>query len=422
MFKQHQISNNSNNKQQVSAGGICPDLQASFIFFGYITLFVSSTLLITSVQKQNILQINQILVVLLSELLKLAICVIVYLSRVGGSVYKLINELNKNRKLFILYMVPAFLYSLYNNLTFINLKLFDPTTYQCLMQFRIVLTAIIYQILFRKRLRKSQWISLAILTLGCLVKQFGMISNHLAKHHIENQKFHYEYIGIPSTKPMNANFLEKAPEAVNSFLQTFFRFSMSTLLIMLQMFCSCFAGVYNEYLLKDKSSSLTSDIILQNIYMYVDSLVCNALVYLVANTKNPDTDNIGSKSLISDLLGILTHGLILIIIVNNAISGLVASIFLKKLNSILKTFASAIEVFAVAFLAHYLFNDPIDAFTMIALVMVTIALYIYSENPVRNSNEKNRPSQKDGFSLLPDSDDDNEINEHEKTNVTILVK
>lgn len=46
----------------------------------------------------------------------------------------------------LLYMIPALLYCLYNNLAFVNLARFDPTTYYVLLQLRVVLTGIIFQV------------------------------------------------------------------------------------------------------------------------------------------------------------------------------------------------------------------------------------------------------------------------------------
>ena len=46
----------------------------------------------------------------------------------------------------LLYLVPSFLYCLYNNLAFVNLSTYDPTTYYLLLQFRVVVTGVIFQV------------------------------------------------------------------------------------------------------------------------------------------------------------------------------------------------------------------------------------------------------------------------------------
>lgn len=44
------------------------------------------------------------------------------------------------------YFVPAGLYCLYNNLQFENLANYDPTTYYLLLQFRVVVTGVVFQV------------------------------------------------------------------------------------------------------------------------------------------------------------------------------------------------------------------------------------------------------------------------------------
>ena len=44
------------------------------------------------------------------------------------------------------YFVPAGLYCLYNNLQFVNLAAYDPTTYYLLLQFRVVVTGVVFQV------------------------------------------------------------------------------------------------------------------------------------------------------------------------------------------------------------------------------------------------------------------------------------
>lgn len=46
------------------------------------------------------------------------------------------------------YFVPAFLYCLYNNLAFVNLSAFDPTTYYLMLQLRVVVTGVLFQVFY----------------------------------------------------------------------------------------------------------------------------------------------------------------------------------------------------------------------------------------------------------------------------------
>ena len=50
----------------------------------------------------------------------------------------------------------------------------DPTSYVILLQLRTVVTPIIYQIIFDRRLSLMQWISIGVLVTGTLTKQISL--------------------------------------------------------------------------------------------------------------------------------------------------------------------------------------------------------------------------------------------------------
>ena len=85
-----------------------------------------------------------------------------------------------------------------------------PGTYNVLMQLRIVITGVIYQQAFAKRLNRYQWAALVLISLGCMVKESAKLT---------------------SGEGLRAN-------------------QAAWLLLLCQMLASVFAGVYNEVLLK----------------------------------------------------------------------------------------------------------------------------------------------------------------------------
>uniref|UniRef100_A0A7G3B643 Uncharacterized protein n=2 Tax=Lutzomyia longipalpis TaxID=7200 RepID=A0A7G3B643_LUTLO len=54
------------------------------------------------------------------------------------------------------------------------------------------------------------------------------------------------------------------------------------------------------------------------------------------------------------------------------------------MNSIIKTFASALELFFTAILCFFLFAIPIHFNTILAIGIVSFAVFMYSQNPVVN--------------------------------------
>lgn len=285
---------------------------------------------------------NATFVVLFTELSKLIISVCIYLYQ--KSLHQLIQDLKTNKNIFYLYFIPAGLYCLYNNLAFINLRSYDPTTYYLFLQFRVVLTGILFQVILNRYLTPMQWLSLLILTFGCIIKDFG---------------------------------LSVSASSSLSFYDSLFNYSL--LLILFQVFCSCFAGVYNEYLLKYVGSEI--DIVIQNIYMYIDSILCNILILTLQGRQ--DDFIIDSKSLKT-----IFEPLILILVLNNSFCGLITSYFLKNLNSILKTYASALELVMTAILCWIIFSIPIDIFTLISISIVFLSTYLFFKHSTKSDSHQ----------------------------------
>lgn len=154
--------------------------------------------------------------------------------------------------------------------------------------------------------------------------------------------------------------------------------SFNLILILVQILCSCLAGVYNEYLLKNTGADV--NIYVQNVFMYLDSILCNFMVLLMQGNVH--------TVLSWENLYQVCHLKVIVVIINNAAIGIITSFFLKTLNSILKNFASAIELILTAIASFILFGIPIYMNTVLALCTVMYATYLYSQNPVNNAPVK----------------------------------
>ena len=268
------------------------------------------------------------------------------------SVWSLVAGLHQHRSVLLLYLVPASLYCLYNNLSFLSLSYFTPTTYFMFMQIRLLLTGIIYQFLFSRRLSGRQWVSLGLLTVGCMVHAAGSGADGGAAAG-----------GGPGSQPALAQL------------------ATGSLFILVQVLCSVFAGVYNEFLIKGKGAEV--HIMVQNVFMYLDSILCN--VVLLGGQGEITT------AFTPAALQSISTPLVVILIINNSILGIVTSLFLKKLNSILKAFASALELVLTALLSVPLLGIPLSPLTLAALALISVAVVMYAQNPVQSQ----RPGQQE---------------------------
>lgn len=110
--------------------------------------------------------------------------------------------------------------------------------------------------------------------------------------------------------------------------------------------------------------------------MYIDSILCNVGI-LVLQGNMGAFNNVGPQ--------IFMEPKVLLIMINNAAIGIITSFFLKNLNSILKTFASALELVFTAILCWMIFGIPIHLNTVLAIGTVSCAVILYSQNPVDNT-------------------------------------
>lgn len=65
--------------------------------------------------------------------------------------------------------------------------------------------------------------------------------------------------------------------------------------------------------------------------------------------------------------------------------GVVTSLLLHSLNSIMKVFATAIELVLIAVLAWVLLGYPITLQTMVAVCIVSCSVVIYAKHPIVKS-------------------------------------
>lgn len=126
--------------------------------------------------------------------------------------------------------------------------------------------------------------------------------------------------------------------------------------------------------------------------MYLDSILWNVIVL----TSQGSIMQVFSTESITPIL----KPLVIVIIVNNSLIGITTSLFLKNLNSILKTFASALELLLTALLSWLIFGIEIKLNTVLAIAIVSYSVYLYTQNPIDNRPKK--PEGDDGKKLLED--------------------
>ncbi|RLN52327.1 hypothetical protein BBP00_00009657 [Phytophthora kernoviae] len=136
------------------------------------------------------------------------------------------------------------------------------------------------------------------------------------------------------------------------------------------MLSSTFAGVYNEVLLKKQAAIPVN---LQNVFMYVDSIVCT-MGMLVFGLTEQTAEEVLTMDNVRVRFSLYVPPMVLIM----SMIGVVTSLFLKNLDSVRKAIASALELEFLPLLRAVLFGQPLTLYTVAALCFVGFGVYIYS--------------------------------------------
>ena len=131
-------------------------------------------------------------------------------------------------------------------------------------------------------------------------------------------------------------------------------FGMGITFVISKTVASVFAGVYNEFLIKERGGNI--DIMLQNVFLYVHSIFWNVLVLLFKG----DLASAFTPSSLSSIC----QPLVLAVILNITLHGVLVSFFLQKLNSILKVIASAIVLCLTPLISWPVLGIPVTLHTV----------------------------------------------------------
>eukprot|EP00927_Polykrikos_kofoidii_P018510 TRINITY_DN18588_c0_g1_i1.p1 TRINITY_DN18588_c0_g1~~TRINITY_DN18588_c0_g1_i1.p1 ORF type:complete len:363 (-),score=43.40 TRINITY_DN18588_c0_g1_i1:67-1155(-) len=237
----------------------------------------------------------------------------------------------------MLYLLPALLYLVPNNLIFFILESIDPVTYQLLSQLKTLLTGILFWLFLKKRLVVAQWLALVVLSCGTAVSQLG-----------------------PADFGSNSS-----PKSLPAYI--------GLVLSLATAICSSLAGIYNEKLMKDRSEA---SVHFQNMQLYGWSFLFNVIAALA--TSSP-----------SDLVDLEGFSLMTwVVILTNAVMGLTISAVLKFADNIARVYAHAIAM-VLTMVVQVFTGSSFTAHQIIAVILVSTSTIQYSLPPPREEQKAN---------------------------------
>lgn len=271
--------------------------------------------------------------VVMSEIIKLITC----LFMVGideGSVVRWASSLNKTvfKQPWDTFKVaiPSLVYTLQNNLIYIGATHLDAATCQVTYQLKILTTAVFSVAMLHKRLHILQWVSLVLLFIGVALVQVAQLS---APAIVTAGREQHPLLGFVA--------------------------------IVVACCLSGFAGVYFEKILKGSDISVW----MRNVQLSVFAIpigLCTTFIF--------SKDEVSDKGF---FFGYNT--LVWLVILLQAIGGLVVAVVVKFADNILKGFATSLAIVVSCVISVYAFDFNLTAKFVIGAGFVVGSIFLYSQ-------------------------------------------
>ncbi len=264
--------------------------------------------------------------VLVAEILKFIISYVIYHTTDRGNTKRSFKEIITDLPILIDVAIPSTLYVMQNNLQYLAMSSLPAAIYQVLVQMKIITAAFLSQIYLQKPISKRQWLSIIALTLGVVVVQLSMVSNAVSRNNLN----------IP----------------------------LGLVAVGLSCITSGYAGVKLESTLKDTRESLW----VRNLQIAIVSVVIAGLMCL------KDARNLWYNGFFYGY-----SPLVLMVILIQAVGGILVSLVVKYTNTIVKGFATAASIIVTTLISAYVVRDvKINANFVFGTIVVCLSTLVYS--------------------------------------------
>lgn len=245
----------------------------------------------------------------------------------------------------LLVALPAGLYFVQNSLFYVALTSLPAPVFQVLYQMKLLTTAIVSVLLLTRRYSSLQWLSLCSLTFGTVlaVTAHNTSSNDGAKPNA--------WIGIFA--------------------------------VIIACFCSAFAGVGFEKLIKQDSTPSSPSLWMRNIQLGTYSVLFATLQLFHSNWFNKQHKDSPPKSFLFGF-SILVWMLVLL----RASCGILVAIIIKHMDNVVKSITSCVSVLAGCLISMFLLGDVLDWKFWLGAGIVAISSYTFSQPSPTNEKSQ----------------------------------
>ncbi|XP_023219472.1 UDP-N-acetylglucosamine transporter-like isoform X1 [Centruroides sculpturatus] len=234
--------------------------------------------------------------------------------------------------------IPSLVYTLQNNLIYVGATHLDAATCQVTYQLKILTTALFSVAMLHKRLSPVQWIALLFLFLGVALVQLAQIS---APQINSAGRIQYPFVGFTA--------------------------------IFIACCLSGFAGVYFEKILKGSDISVW----MRNVQLSTLAIPFGLITLLVS-----DFSNLQEKGFFFGY-----NALIWIVILLQALGGLIVAVVVKYADNILKGFATSLAIVLSCIVSVYAFNFQLTLKFVVGAALVIASIFLYSQSTVKSNQD-----------------------------------
>ncbi|CAH1782776.1 unnamed protein product [Owenia fusiformis] len=270
--------------------------------------------------------IPQTMIVAVTEYLKLSLVF-------GKLVY---DGVLSDVKLSLKFAIPSIIYAVNNNIYYFAFYYTTPAVWNILTQFRIILTAVVYRVIFKREVTRLQWGALMLLIFGIVLTQ------RTSSDHGDE----------------GGNLLK--PQA----------------LILALVVCglSVVGSVYMEYLFKNDKRTFFE----QQLQLYIFGSMAASIFYFGEIKSTPSWEQWQE-------VPVTAIGWLILCIFLSGIIGISVALIVKKLDNIVKIYTQALSNMATTIISAILFPDhlKLNVTFAVALVAVFTAIHLYERKHIR---------------------------------------
>lgn len=267
--------------------------------------------------------------------------------------------------------VPAFIYTIQNFLLFVSIENLDAGTYMVTYQLKTLTTALFTVLILKRRISLVQWFSLLVLACGVAIVQISAKKLGISikeQQTISNSNNSFIFSNLSSStisSNISHNIFIKKKEQ-NPFV------GLSA--VITASFLSGFAGIYFEKILKSSNASLW----LRNAQLSFFSILISVVLIVVNNG-----EEVIKNSLLQgfDLI-------IWVVVIFQAIGGLIVAVVIKYADNILKAFATSVAIVVSSLASIFLFSHYPKLLFILGATFVISAVIFYSLFPYKIEHKK----------------------------------